>query len=201
MFLVWKRLSSGSRLQLKDGRELQNALLHKPEDAVRLGRDMRAPEPWLYKCCDPRSRSPSPRWCDPNRKSQPRTLTIMKHGPQTFFLQLSLRWEMSNIWLPINLPQAVPVAMLFCRLVNVISITSITLHYLLPSRSFALSDDNTEHKNNPQSACRVLPVPRPVRETADSLRTLVPRTRRRRGRVWTTEALAFYGVFFCIPRH
>ena len=67
-----------------------------------------------------------------------------------FSFSLSFRWKMSNIWFP------VPVATLFRRLVNVISTASIAHHYLLPSRSLALSDDHPEHELDPRSACRVL---------------------------------------------
>ncbi len=57
---------------------------------------------------------------------------------------------MSNIWFP------VPVATLFRRLLNVISTASIAHHYLLPSRSLAVSDDLPEHELDPRSACRIL---------------------------------------------
>ncbi|KAI9449238.1 alpha/beta-hydrolase [Lactarius psammicola] len=58
---------------------------------------------------------------------------------------------MSNIWFP------VPVATLFRRLVNAISTASIAHHYLLPTRSLAVSDDPPpEHDLDPRSACRVL---------------------------------------------
>lgn len=70
--------------------------------------------------------------------------------PQLFSLLLSFRWKMSNIWFP------VPVATLFRRLVNAISTASIAHHYLLPSRSFALSDPHPEHELDPRSTSRVL---------------------------------------------
>jgi hypothetical protein len=140
--------------------------------AILEGHAMRAPEPLtstklqVLRSTEP---SPSPRWCDPSRKSQTQTLTKFPHVavlpinvkhetrasnffPLTFFSD----GGMSNIWLLFPVPSSP--TLFFCRLVNVITIASITHHYLLPSRSLALSDDHPEHEIDLRSACRVLPV-------------------------------------------